>query len=181
MKRLLKDDGFTLIELMVVVAIIGVLSAIAVPNFKKYQAKAKQSEAKIQLAALYSAEVGSLSDYDTYGSCILDLGYEISPKGYYLVGFASANATENAIIVARGAACDDTIFDADIPAAGQQTASGTTFPATGSLAGTNVVTSGAAGAPATFIAGAEGNITSLRLDMWTINESKSLVNTQIGY
>ena len=74
-KKLLRDEsGFTLIELMVVVAIIGVLSAIAVPNFKKYQAKAKQSEAKIQLAAMYTTEVGSMADYDSYATCIIVLG-----------------------------------------------------------------------------------------------------------
>lgn len=81
------EEGFTLVELMVVVAIIGILSAIAVPNFKKYQAKAKQSEAKIQLAAIYSTEVGTSADYDTYGTCLAAMGYEVSPRGYYLVGF----------------------------------------------------------------------------------------------
>jgi len=42
-QSLKRQDGFTLVELMVVVAIIGLLSAVAVPNFKKYQAKAKTS------------------------------------------------------------------------------------------------------------------------------------------
>jgi type IV pilus assembly protein PilA len=68
---------------MVVVAIIGVLSAVVVPNFKKYQAKAKQSEAKIQLAAAYSAEQAGLANYNTYASCLSDLGYDTPAKGYY--------------------------------------------------------------------------------------------------
>ena len=56
LKSLKRQDGFTLVELMVVVAIIGLLSAVAIPNFKKYQAKAKVSEAKLQLSAAYTAE-----------------------------------------------------------------------------------------------------------------------------
>lgn len=47
--------GFTLIELMIVVAIIGILSAIAIPNFLKFQARSRQSEAKQNLSAIYTA------------------------------------------------------------------------------------------------------------------------------
>ena len=59
--------GFTLIELMIVVAIIGILAAIAIPNFLKFQAKSKQSEAKTNLKGIYTAETGYFGEQNTYG------------------------------------------------------------------------------------------------------------------
>jgi prepilin-type N-terminal cleavage/methylation domain-containing protein len=60
--------GFTLIELMIVVAIIGILAAIAIPNFLKFQAKSKQSEAKTNLKGIYTAETGYFGEKNAYSS-----------------------------------------------------------------------------------------------------------------
>jgi prepilin-type N-terminal cleavage/methylation domain-containing protein len=46
--------GFTLIELMIVVAIIGILAAIAIPNFVRFQARARQSEVSTNLKSLFT-------------------------------------------------------------------------------------------------------------------------------
>ena len=50
-----RNRGFTLIELMIVVAIVGLLSAIAVPSFIKYMHRARTSEASQQLEKIYNA------------------------------------------------------------------------------------------------------------------------------
>ena len=73
--RRLSQKGFTLIELMIVVAIIGILAVIAVPNFQKFQARAKQSEAKTNLKGIYTAKVANFQASDTYvchNNCFCD-------------------------------------------------------------------------------------------------------------
>jgi len=62
----MKRKGFTLIELMIVVAIIGILAAIAIPNFLRFQARAKQSEAKQNLGAIFTAYTSYFSDNNTF-------------------------------------------------------------------------------------------------------------------
>ena len=61
-----RSKGFSLVELMVVVGIIGILASIAVPRFQKYYAKARQVEAKNNLSHIYTLELNYHADEDQY-------------------------------------------------------------------------------------------------------------------
>lgn len=74
MKRLAKK-GFTLVELMIVVAIIGILAAIAIPNFIRFQARSKQAEAKTNLKAIFSGQKARYGERDSYSTSLGDIGF----------------------------------------------------------------------------------------------------------
>ncbi len=61
-----KRDGFTLIELMIVIAIIGILAALAIPNFMRFQLRAKSSEGKSNLAAIRNIEVAYFAEFNSF-------------------------------------------------------------------------------------------------------------------
>ena len=61
-----REKGFSLVELTIVVAIIGVLAALAIPNFMSSSAKAKQSEAQLILKQIYEMQHTYRQEKDTY-------------------------------------------------------------------------------------------------------------------
>lgn len=60
------ESGFSLVELMIVVGIIGVLATLALPRFQQFQAKAKMAEARNMLAHIYTLEQSYNLDNNTY-------------------------------------------------------------------------------------------------------------------
>lgn len=77
------SKGFTLIELMIVVAIIGLLSMIAIPNFTRYVAKAKRAEAYMNLNSIYAAQKAYWAEHGHYTDTLHGInGAGWKPQGY---------------------------------------------------------------------------------------------------
>ncbi|MFP8880600.1 MAG: prepilin-type N-terminal cleavage/methylation domain-containing protein [Myxococcota bacterium] len=75
-------DGFTLIELMMTVALIGILAAIAIPNFVSYQARSRRSEAFMNLTAISRAQTTYAAERDRYhGTSLPWPDYTDTPAG----------------------------------------------------------------------------------------------------
>jgi len=68
MNRSRQQKGMTLLELMIVVAIIGILASIAIPSFKNYQLTSRTAEAKANLGALGKTQLAYFAEFGAYVS-----------------------------------------------------------------------------------------------------------------
>jgi type II secretion system protein H len=68
LSRFHRKEGFTLIELMIVIAIIGILAAIAIPQFSAYRTRSYNSAAQSDLRNLATAQEAYFVDENTYGN-----------------------------------------------------------------------------------------------------------------
>jgi type IV pilus assembly protein PilE len=90
MMRLKKENGFTLIELMIVVAILGIIVAFGYPAYRDQVIKARRADGMAFILDIADREERFYSDQGTYTNTITDLGYADgnSPEGaYYLATF----------------------------------------------------------------------------------------------
>ena len=78
-----------LVVLFSFIPVTGILLAIAIPNFQRFQARAQQSEAKVMLASLYTAEM-SMQTGGSFTADLGKLGIDTSHTKRYQIGFASS-------------------------------------------------------------------------------------------
>ncbi len=112
-----KDSGFTLIELMITVAIIGILVAIAVPSYSAYLKDSRRTDAIVMLLEVAGEQERFYSENNEYAETMADLGYGTgtqnsfaSPDGHYNVTVSARTErtyTLTAAPVAGGAQAGD--------------------------------------------------------------------------
>ena len=154
------DRGFTLIELMIVVAIIGILAAIAIPNFLRYQAQSRQAEARLNLGGIFIAELSFYGEQSRFGS-------------FGEVGFALAGSS-NRYTYRSGASGGAGGTNANVPGTGA--AQDTLNAGTGTVTaeGTPAALNSTTGFTATASANLDNDPT---LDQWHVNDLKQNLQT----
>lgn len=129
------QKGFTLIELMIVVAIIGILAAVALPAYQDYTVRAKVSELILAASSFKTSVSEAAASKGTLTNAGLGLTVSVTGK------VKGGSVTDNGIVVVTGTASADSVGTA------------TSVTMTPSLAAENVVAWSCTGTPTKFMPG----------------------------
>lgn len=178
--------GLTLLELLIVFAVVGILTKLALPAYERNKAKSLQAEAKLSLAGSYSMEKSFYSEYSAYVPDYNAIGYQNEgAKRWYFASYCIDTITYNGTIRGYSGGFTSSFYTGNAVPLMQITCL---------YANTSAVAT-AAGVPASCDAGTFGNdpqsftifawgqlvIGSPTCDIWTIDKYRALKNVQVGY
>ena len=95
--KIFDQRGFSLVELMVVVAIIGILASIAIPNYQRFRRRSMQVEPKSIMSGLYTAQMVFSSEWGGLSADFAQLGFDIGSQEStrYRTGWATGSGVPN--------------------------------------------------------------------------------------
>ncbi len=181
--------GFSLVELMVVVAIIGVLAVIGIPQYQKFMAKARQAEAKSNLNTIFQGEASFFTEFDGYTTNLNSIGVDSAGTGLrYNAGFDDSVNGGLCLNPVIGSPLATTTTNDMISIVNPTNSPASYYWATIADTGGNTSCQSLAGAQA-FVAAAWGNPTNASSapnnasnngDVFTIDNGRSLSHILIG-
>ncbi|MBX2881160.1 MAG: type IV pilin protein [Granulosicoccus sp.] len=92
-----KNKGFTMVELLIVVAIMGIITAIAIPSYSGYVTESRRTDAKTLLLEAAGEQTRFFSENNSYAASMTAMGYsdnsEPTESGHYTVSVTASTAS----------------------------------------------------------------------------------------
>jgi prepilin-type N-terminal cleavage/methylation domain-containing protein len=191
-----KDHGFTILEIIAVIAIMAILAGISIPQYQRMVNKGRQQGAIAGLTSVFMAEKNFAAENRSYTTCLGSIGVRVaaSQKKYYAFGFNGAGIQNSCGLAGSNLKCNVDAWDN-----GAIVSSCATNTADVDYVGANVnnyCPSNVCSAPAnglnlatqpsditnsTFLARASGGVgAGSNWDRWTIDQTGTPINTQSG-